>query len=241
MHDVFFWNSWVIFLKGEMFLKVFKILLSLSFKENRIIVYISSKITFGAFWISDTFCVFVCTLFFCCVSGLFGLFVFFSLFVLYLSDFSHTFLHFFAGWKASTACQYHQPVSQMLTSDSVFQGSFSVLHGTRTAQSMRQLWSWRTRLFACQIENWEHPTPAETKTDWKIFYSCPLVLSFCLFSTIALAMFFLIVFLDQQTKLNIDQWTCFSLFCLLMLVEPELQCSRELFYHLIHVVWFNEL
>lgn len=64
-----------------------------------------------------------------------------------------------------------------------------------------------TLLFAHQNENWEHPTPVETKMDWKIFYSCPFVLSFCLFSTLTLAMFFLIVFLDQQTKLNIDQWT----------------------------------
>lgn len=53
-----------------------------------------------------------------------------------------------------------------------------------------------TLLFAHQNETWEHPTPAETKMDWKIFRSCPFVLSFCLFSTITLAMFFLIVFSD---------------------------------------------
>lgn len=135
MHDVFFWNLWVIFLKGEKFLKVLKILLSFFFKEKRIIVYISSKITFGAFQVSDTFfCVFVCSLFVCCVGGLFGLFGFFPLFVfvLYLSDFSHILLYFLLGWKDSTAFRHHQPDSQMLTSDSVFQGSFRVLHGTRT-------------------------------------------------------------------------------------------------------------
>lgn len=92
-----------------------------------------------------------------------------------------------------------------------------------------------TLLFACQIENWEHPTPAETKTDWQIFYSCPFVLSFCLFSTIILAMFFLIVSLDQQIKLNIDQWTWF--FTLSPYAgRTRLQCPRVLFYHLIHVV-----
>lgn len=42
------------------------------------------------------------------------------------------FLHFLLGWKASTAHQHHQPVSQMLAS--VFQCSFRVLHVTRTLQ-----------------------------------------------------------------------------------------------------------
>lgn len=64
-----------------------------------------------------------------------------------------------------------------------------------------------TFLFACQNENWEHPTHAERKMDWTVFYSCPFVLSFCLFSTLSLPVFFLIAFLDQETKLNIDQGT----------------------------------
>lgn len=78
-----------------------------------------------------------------------------------------------------------------------------------------------TFLFAHQKENWEHPTPAERKMDWKIFYSYPFVLSFCLFSTLSLLMFFIIVFLDQQTKLNIDQKTWFFTIFLLTLVELE--------------------
>lgn len=64
-----------------------------------------------------------------------------------------------------------------------------------------------TVLFAHQNENQEEPTPTERTMDWKTFYSCAFVLSFCLFSALSLPVFFLIVFLDQQTKLNIDQWT----------------------------------
>lgn len=67
-----------------------------------------------------------------------------------------------------------------------------------------------TFLFAHQKENWEHPAPAERKIDWKMFYSHLFVLSFCLFSTLSLLMVFVIVFLDQQTKLNIDQHYCLS-------------------------------
>lgn len=125
------------FLKWGKFLKVLKILLTFFLKENRIIVYISNKITFGAFQISNTFFwVFVAP----CLSvvwvGCLFVWVFSPpfVFVLYYFDFSLIFLYFLPGWKASTACWHYQPLSQMLNPDSVLHGSFRVLHGSRILQ-----------------------------------------------------------------------------------------------------------
>lgn len=202
-------NTWyvlflrVLFLKWGKFLKVLKILLTFFLKENRIIVYISNKVTFGAFQISDTFFwVFVAPCSFVVWVGCLFVWVFspsLSLCCIILIFHSSSYISSWAG-KLVLPVDIISHFLKCWTQTLFYMVLLGFFMGAGYCKEHEAMVEVGTLLFACQNENWEHPTPVQTKMDWKIFYSCPFVLSFCLFFIITLVMFFLIVFLDQQSK-----------------------------------------